>query len=113
MISLEDFKKLDLRVARILAAEKVEGADKLLKLQLDLGDPATGSGLGQKQIVSGIAGSYAPDDLIGREIIVIANLEPRVLRGVESQGMLLAASDNGQIILLQPDREAAPGSKVS
>ncbi len=106
MIGLEDFKKLDLRAARILAAEKIENSDKLLKLQIDIGGE-------RRQIVSGIALSYAPEDLIGREIIVIVNLEPRILRGVESQGMLLAIDTGRGTVLLTPDKEIEPGSKVS
>lgn len=106
MINIEDFKKLELRVAKITAAEKAENSDKLLKLQIDLGEE-------QRQIVSGIAETYTPEELIGREIVVVANLEPRVLRGVESQGMLLAASDGERIILLQPDKEVTPGSRIS
>lgn len=77
MISFEDFKKIDLRVAKILSAEEIEGAEKLLKLQIDLGGET-------RQIVSGIKESHKPEDLVGKEIIVVANLEPRVLKGVES-----------------------------
>ncbi len=104
-ISIDKFKEVDLRVAKITAAEKVAGADKLLRLELDLGDES-------RQIVSGIAEHYSPEDLVGREIIVIYNLEPRILKGVESNGMLLAASGEGFISLLQPDQEVPPGSKI-
>jgi len=104
MINYDDFKKIDLRVAKILAAEKIEGSEKLLKLQIDLGSE-------QRQLVSGIAKSYAPEDLIGREIIVVANLEPRQIMGIESQGMLLAA-DHDSPILLVPDKELPPGLAV-
>lgn len=104
MITFDDFKKLDLRVAKILQAEKVDGSDKLLKLQVDLGDE-------KRQLVSGIARFYQPEDLIGKQIIIIANLEPRIIFGMESQGMLLAAGDN-EAILLQPDKEVAPGTMV-
>ncbi len=104
-ISIEQFKEIDLRVARITAAERVEGTDKLLKLQLDLGDE-------QRQIVSGIAEKYAPEDIVGREIIVVYNLEPKSLKGVESQGMLLAASGDGFISLLAPDQEVPPGTRI-
>lgn len=105
MIHFEDFKKLDLRVAKIVEAERVEGTDKLLKLQLDMGD-------GKRQIVSGIAEFYKPEDLVGKEIVVVANLEPRTFKGVESQGMLLAAEGEGKLALLVPDKEISPGTEV-
>lgn len=120
MISLEEFKKIDIRIGKILKAEKIEGSDKLLRLEVDLGDPSTdstgspqaGSGLGIRQIVAGIAAFYNPENLIGREIPVLVNLEPRMLRGFESQGMLLAADSNGEPVLFSPDREIPPGSAV-
>ncbi len=112
-ISIDAFREIDLRVAKITAAEKIEGADKLLKLQLDLGPSGdSGEATEQRQIVSGIAEKYSPEELIGREIIVVYNLEPRMLRGVESQGMLLAASGDDFIALLAPDREVPPGTKI-
>lgn len=105
-ITIDDFLKVDLRVADIVAAEKVEGADKLLKLQLKIGDE-------DRQIVSGIATAYSPEELVGRQIVVVYNLKPRKMRGVESKGMLLAASDTeGNAILLQPDKKADSGSQV-
>ena len=104
MITIDDFKKIDLRVAKITAAECVEGSEKLLKLQVDIGE-------GQRQIVAGIGLAYDPTDLIGKEIIIIANLEPRALMGIESQGMLLAAS-NDHPVLLQPDKEVPPGVPI-
>lgn len=114
MISFDDFKKLDLRVARVLTAEEIEGTDKLLRLEIDLGDPLAGSGLGKRYIVSGIKENYKPEDLIGREIIVVANLEARLIKGVESNGMLLAAHDEeGLPVLLRPDKDVAPGSKIT
>jgi methionine--tRNA ligase beta chain len=107
MVSFEDFKKLDLRVAKILSADKIENTERLLRLVIDLGDE-------KRQIVSGIARDYSPENLVGREIIVVANLEPRVFKGVESQGMLLAAHDSeGKAVLLLPDKEVTPGSPVS
>jgi methionine--tRNA ligase beta chain len=106
-ITIEDFKKIDLRVARVLTAEKVDNSDRLLKLQIDLGYE-------QRQILAGISQNYQPEELIGKEIIVVANLEPRNLRGLESNGMLLAATDpNDTIRLLKPDAEITPGSKIS
>ncbi|MDP2855562.1 MAG: methionine--tRNA ligase subunit beta [bacterium] len=106
-ITIDDFKKIDLRVAKVLAAEKVGNSDKLLKLQIDLGYE-------QRQILAGIGQHYQAEDLIGCEIIVVANLEPRNLRDLESNGMLLAATDpDGAIRLLNPDAEVTPGSKIS
>ena len=105
MISFEEFKKVELKVATILEAEKVEGSDKLVKLQIDLGgDPSAGSGqgLGQRQIVAGIGLTYKIEELPGRQIVIVANLEPKTLMGQESNGMLLAADVNGQPILLVP-----------
>lgn len=113
MISFEEFKKLDIRIGKTLKAQPIAGADKLLRLEIDLGaDPSTGSGQETRQIVAGVAQYYTPDSLVGREIVIVANLEPRVLKGVESQGMLLAADDNGAPVLLAPDREVPPGSIV-
>jgi methionyl-tRNA synthetase len=86
-ISIDDFAKVDLRVAQIVVAERIPKADKLLRLEVDLGP------LGQRQILSGIAEWYTPEEMVGRRIIVIANLAPRKMRGLESHGMLLAASE--------------------
>ena len=97
MITIDDFTKVDLRVAKILEAEKVEGSDKLVKLQIDLGEE-----LGHRQIVAGIGNVYTPELLVGKQIIVVANLEPRNLKGLESNGMLLAASDEEGPVLLAP-----------
>ena len=107
-ITLADFKKLDLRVAKILSAEKVEGSEKLLRLQIDLGTE-------KRQLIAGIARDYQPEELIEKEIIVITNLEPRVILGLESQGMLLAATDSetGKIVLLTSEKVVTPGSSIS
>ena len=109
MINIEDFRSLDLRVAKITKAEKVEGSEKLLRLVINLGQE-----MGERQIVAGIGKTYFPEDLIGREIIVVANLESREIMGLESQGMLLAATDSNdhQLSLLQPDKEISPGSQI-
>jgi len=104
-ITYNDFAKLELRVATVLAAREHPNADKLLLLQIDLGDL-------QKQIVAGIRGHYPPEQLVGRQIVVLCNLEEAVLRGEESQGMLLAASDEQGVVLLRPDRECMPGSPI-
>ena len=105
-ITIEEFMKTQFRVARVLEAEPVEGSDKLLKLQVVVGEE-------RRQIVAGIRANYSPEDLIGRQVVVVFNLKPAKLRGVESQGMLLAATDaEGGAILLQPDREAPEGTQV-
>ncbi len=105
LITYEDFKKLDLRVAKILEAERVENSEKLIKLQID----AAGE---KRQIVAGIGKFYNPEDLINKQIVVVVNLESRKLMGEESQGMLLAASNEDQISLLMPDKEIPLGSIV-
>ena len=105
MITFEDFKKLDIRIGKVLTAEKIEGTDKLLKLEVDFSDE-------KRQIVSGIAEFYQPEDLIGKEFPFVINLEPRVLRGVESNGMIMAVSVDGRAVLLEPKEEVPPGSIV-
>jgi methionyl-tRNA synthetase len=99
-------KALDLRVATVLSAEKIEKSDKLLKLQLDMGGAS-------RQIVAGVAQSYSPESLVGRQVVVVANLKSAVVRGVKSDGMLLAALDKGALSVVLPDKPVAPGSKVS
>jgi methionyl-tRNA synthetase len=105
-ITVEDFAKIDIRVAKILAAEHVDGADKLLKLTLDIGDA-------QRTVFAGIRSAYEPDKLVGRLTVVLANLKPRKMRFGTSEGMVLAAGPGGKdIFLLSPDDGAAPGMKV-
>ncbi len=104
-ISYDDFSKLDLRVATVVAAGEHPNADKLLLLQIKLGEE-------ERQIVAGIRGHYEPEALIGTQIIVLVNLEEAVLRGEESNGMLLAASDGDGVVLLRPDRETEPGAAI-
>ena len=99
VIQYDEFKKMDLRVAKILSAERVQGADKLLKLSVDSGDGEP------RTVVAGIAQYYSTDELVGRSVVLLANLAPAKIRGVESQGMLLAADVEGRAILLQPDPE--------
>lgn len=116
-IAFDEFAKVDLRVARVVKAENHPQADKLLKLQLD-----DGSGT-PRQICAGIRGNYQPEELVGRLIIIVANIAPRKIRGEESRGMLLAASDlpkdasnpatERKVILLRPEADIAPGSIVS
>src|SRR3989338_6744338 len=106
MITIDNFKKIELKVVKVISVERVEGSDKLLKLEVDLGDE-------KRQIVSGIAKSYNPEDLVGKEIIIVANLEPRSLMGLESQGMVLAAGSEAGPVLLIPEKEVALGTKIS
>ena len=109
MIKYDDFAKLDLRVGTIKSAEDLEGADKLWKLTVDLG-----SEIGDRTILAGIKKWYPKEELVGKQIIVIVNLEPRKMKGSESQGMLLAASntDETKVILLSPEKGIENGSKV-
>ena len=104
-VEIDHFGALDLRVAKILACEKVEKSDKLLKLQVDIGSE-------KRQIVSGIAKDYAPDDLVGKKVIIIKNLKPAKIRGVESKGMLLASSGKDKINVIFAPENAEPGEKV-
>jgi methionine--tRNA ligase beta chain len=106
MITYDDFKKLELRVARIKDVREHPNADRLYVLVIELEEGRT------KQIVAGIRNSYTKEELIGKEIVVVDNLEPAMLRGEESQGMLLAASDESGISILMPQREVKPGSIV-
>jgi len=105
MITFDDFKKVELCVGKITAAERVEGSDKLIKLAVDVGTEA-------RQIVAGIGKRYAPEELIGKQIIIVANLAPRALMGIESHGMLLAASSEEGPILLMPEKEVPSGAQV-
>lgn len=105
-ISIDDFKKCEIRIAKVLSAERVEGSEKLIKFKLDLGSEV-------RQIVGGLALSYPdPSVLVGRLIPILANLEPRMLMGLESQGMILAADNNGLPVILTPDADVPPGSGV-
>jgi len=105
-IEFEDFAKVDLRVATILEAERVPKTDKLLRLTVDIGFET-------RQIVAGIAEHYEPEQLIGRQIVVVANLAPRKLRGLTSQGMLLASRSGKDVFVLDPNAQSLPGSEVS
>ena len=109
-ITYDDFVKIDLRVATIVEAELHPNADRLLKLQIDLGGE-------KRQICAGIKENYTPEELVGKQIIVVANLAPRKIRGEESNGMLLAASamlgeEERDVILLAPSKQTPPGSSV-
>lgn len=106
LISIDEFARVDLRVAEITHAEKIEGADKLLKIKVNLGDE-------ERQVVAGIAKYYAPEQLTGKRVLFVANLKPAKLRGIISEGMLLAASDQeGNLVLTTTELPIAPGSKV-
>ncbi len=108
-VDYSDWEKLDLRVGKILKVEEIEGADKLYKLEVDLGKE-----LGKRTLCAGIKKYYPKEDLKGKKIIVFANLKPRMLRGIESQGMLLAADDSedGKVVLLSPESDIEVGSKI-
>jgi methionyl-tRNA synthetase len=105
IIQYDDFAKLDLRIAKVVAAEEIEDADKLLKLTLDVGE------LGERVVASGIKQWYSPEELIGKTVVYLANLAPRNLRGVESQGMIIAAGAD-EAILLIPEKDCNPGTVV-
>jgi methionyl-tRNA synthetase len=126
-VNFDDFKKVDLRVGKIISAERVEGSPKLLKLKVDLGPlptppptdlaaptiPLSQIGLGIRQIFSGIGKVYEPESLVGKNVALIANLEPRMMMGMESQGMVLAASGpNGPVVIFLPD-DIAAGSLIT
>lgn len=106
LISYEDFARLDIRIGTIVAAELVPETDKLIKCTIDFGEGGT------KTIVSGIAEWKKPEDLVGKQCPYIYNLEPRMLRGIESEGMLLALSDTEGLALLHPDRAVIKGAKI-
>ncbi len=112
MLSFEEFQNVDLRVGRVVAAARVGGSDKLLKLAVDLCETDEAGNPALRPIVAGIGKVYEPEALVGREIVIVANLEHRVLMGLESQGMLLAASDADGPVLLMPDREVPSGARV-
>ena len=105
--TIEDFAKMDLRVARVVSAERVAGADKLLHLVLDVG-------VAQKNVMAGIATAYAPESLVGRHVVFFANLKPRQMKFGLSEGMILASGSGGkEIFILAPDAGAKPGQKIS
>src|SRR6476660_6250616 len=104
MISIDDFRKVELKVATVKSAEIHPNADKLIVLQVDLGSE-------QRQICAGIRNHYTPEELVGKQVVVVANLETAKLRGLESQGMLLAASDDGRVIILTPEKPVLAGAQ--
>lgn len=107
LITIEDFAKVQLKVAKVLTCEHVEGADKLLKMTLSLGD------LGTRQVVSGIAKHYTPDEMTGKKVVLVSNLKPAVLRGIESQGMILAAAKGKKLSLVTIDGDIPEGTAIS
>ena len=105
IINFDDFSKLNIRVGKIISAEEVEGSNKLIKMKVDIGDE-------ERQIVAGISKHYSLDELASKTVIVLINLEPRKIFGIESQGMLLASINGDEVSLLQTDKEMIPGSEI-
>jgi len=105
MITIERFRELELRVGTVRSAEVHPRADRLLVLRVDLGTE-------ERQVVAGIRAAYDPATLVGRQVVVVANLAAATLRGVESQGMVLAAADGDRVVLVRPDEPVAPGAPV-
>jgi methionyl-tRNA synthetase len=104
-VTIDEFKRLDIRIGKIVEAERIEGSKKLLKLVVDVGGE-------KRQIVAGIAETYDPDNLVGRNVVVLLNLKPAKLMGVESRGMVLAAVEDGKAVLLEPEKDVKPGARV-
>ena len=105
MVTIDDFRKLELKVGEIKEVSDHPNADRLYLITVDMGDKT-------KQLVAGIKSSYTKEELIGRQVVVVDNLEPALLRGVESQGMLLAASDENGIVIISPEKKVKLGSTV-
>ena len=106
MVSFEDFSKVDLKIGKVLEVTDHPNADKLYVLKVDIGQDQI------RQLVAGIKGYYQPQDLAGKSVVVLTNLEPKVVRGVESQGMLLAAQSQDKVVYLTPEKEMPPGSTI-
>jgi methionine--tRNA ligase beta chain len=105
MVTFEDFKKLEIKIGKILFAERVEGTDKLIRLEIDLGTE-------KRQLIAGMAEFFESDYLIGKEIPILTNLEPRNFKEIESHGMILAVDIYGKPVLLHPEKEVPPGSII-
>ena len=105
MITFDEFNKLDIRIGTIIEAEVVPETKKLLKLTVDLGEE-------KRTMVAGIADEYKPEDIKGKQIPILTNLEPKTIQGIESQGMILAVDIDGKATLLNPDKEVPSGSKI-
>ena len=106
-VSLSDFEKLDIRIGKVVNAERIPGSRKLVKIEVDLGEPET------RTLVAAIAGFYEPGELVGMNIVVLANLKPKKFMGVESRGMLLAADVDGRPVLLTVAEDVPPGTRVT
>jgi methionyl-tRNA synthetase len=104
-VDFNDFQKLDLRIAKITKAEAVAGADKLLRIELNVGD------LGSRQVVAGIKQWYSAEDLQGKKVVYLANLDPKEIMGVKSEGMIMAAGEEEPVLLI-PDQEINPGARI-
>jgi methionine--tRNA ligase beta chain len=105
-VTINDFQRLDIRVGRVISAEPIKRSEKLLLLKIDIGSEL-------RQIIAGIAQYYKPEELVGKEVVVLANLQPRTIMGFVSQGMLLAAVEDDKPVLIIPDREVRVGSRVT
>lgn len=112
-MTIEEFQKVELKIGRVVTAKRVEGSEKLLRLEVDLGGPDP-EHPEVRQVISGIAKSYAPEDLLQKEIVMVANLDPREVMGFTSQGMILCARDaDGKPVTLTVEREVAPGTEIT
>jgi len=105
MVSIEEFQKFEFIIAKIKDVKEHSNADRLYVIKVDTGN-------GERQLVAGIRPSYTPDELVGKNVVIVSNLEPATIRGEESQGMILAASDENGMSVLMPDKEVALGSRV-
>lgn len=105
-VKFEVFRQLDIRVGKVVSAERVKRSEKLLLLKVDIGGEI-------RQLVAGLAPHYSPEQLVGREIVVVANLEPKTLMGYVSQGMLLAAIEDDKPVLIVPEKEVKTGAKIT
>ena len=105
MISFNDFKKMELKVGKVVSAADHPNADKLIVMQVDIGGE-------ERQTIAGLKDWYTPEELVGKSVVVVTNLEPAVLRGEKSEGMLLAAQDAGKVVILVPEKDVAPGSPI-
>jgi len=106
-VSLSDVEKLDIRIGKVVNAERIPGSRKLVKIEVDLGEPET------RTLVAAVAGFYEPGELVGMNIVVLANLKPKKFMGVESRGMLLAADVDGRPVLLTVAEDVPPGTRVT
>lgn len=106
MITIDDFSKLELKVGTVMEAEDVEGSEKLIKLKVDLGEAEP------RQVLAGVKQWYKSDDFVGKQVVVVANLEPRVMMGLQSQGMMLAADTKDGPVFLTVPKKVSPGTKI-